>query len=110
MGEDARNRLAANAVDERWAEDLTPELPADGGATDERAVVRARDDLEHQFCRQRPGFRRRARVFSAAFRPWSHGVAVRAMSDRRVSVIYFYAKEKRKEKVKKKEKKRERET
>jgi hypothetical protein len=110
MGEDARNRLAANAVDERWAEDLTPELPADGGATDERAVVRARDDLEHEFCRQRPSFRRRARVFSSAFRPWSHSVGVRAMSDRREYLLSTSMQRKRKEKVKKTEKKRERQT
>jgi hypothetical protein len=46
MSEDGRIRLA-KAVDETWAEDVTPEEIAGGGATDDGAVVGAGDDLEH---------------------------------------------------------------
>jgi hypothetical protein len=76
-GEDAGSRPVADAADKGQAEDVTPQVLAGGGATDEDVWFRAGDDLEHKICRQRWSLRRHSRVSSPAFRPWCHGLPAR---------------------------------
>ena len=53
VSEDVRRRLDDAAV-ERRAEDFLPEKVAGGGATDEGAVIGARDDVAQEIRRQLP--------------------------------------------------------
>jgi hypothetical protein len=69
MGEDTWSRLVADLADERGAEDFTTEELGGCGAADKGAWFRARDDLQQEICRQRPGYwsLRHRCVFSSAF-------------------------------------------
>jgi hypothetical protein len=65
--EDAWSRLAADAADERRAEDVVAQELASGGATDDGDEVGERDDLEDEISRQRGILRRRGRVSRRRF-------------------------------------------
>jgi hypothetical protein len=75
-GEDAGSRPVADAADKGQAEDVTPQVLASGGATDEGVWFGAGDDLEHEICRQSWSLRRLRRASSLAFSPWCHGWCV----------------------------------
>lgn len=77
VGEDGWGRMSGDAVDERWAKDVTTEVFAGGGTTDKGEKVRALHDLEYeigwerQWCRD---LRRRCRRTYVAWSPfpWRH--------------------------------------
>jgi hypothetical protein len=69
IGEHIWSRLVAGLADEGRAEDFTTEELGGGGTADKGAWLGARDDLQQEICRQRPGYwsLRHRCVFSSAF-------------------------------------------